>query len=123
MDLSFLKDWRPQDVKFVVVENGGTNIEHQENHYDGTKAGGVDAAADTPLVAELLPVFMNVRSEVTAFISSIDGLKPTGVTEKVNELVKDGKISRANRKGVLHGILNRYGLYRPCVETWNKQVN
>lgn len=33
MNMEFMKDWRPSSVKLVVVEDGGTNIEHQENHY------------------------------------------------------------------------------------------
>lgn len=37
MNLDFLKEWRPATVKLTVVESGATNVEHQENYYDGRK--------------------------------------------------------------------------------------
>lgn len=82
-----------------------------------------DSSADTPVVRDLLPLFQGNRAEVMAFLSCIDGAKPTAVTEKVNELVAAGKILRANRKHEMWAVLNRHGLYKPSEPNWCAQVN
>lgn len=122
-----------------VIENGGTKtVEYKIEHVDNFFADGIGAKEgateedqeelatgkeENPIIEELLPIFFNVREEVEAFIRAVDGQKPTYITEKVNDLLKKEKISRAGSKGDLWAILHEYKFYKPEKSTWNKQVN
>ena len=92
---------------------------------DGEKAAG-DAEPLRPaggIEEELRPIFKNNAEEAAAFVSRIDGAKPTAVTEEVNSLLRAGKVTRAGSKRDLWRILHAAGYYRPSESNWNAQVN
>ena len=70
-----------------------------------------------------MPLFKNDQKEVEAFLHKIDGAKPTMITEEVNRLLKQEKITRAGCKGQMWEILHQYKIYMPSVKNWNAQVN
>ena len=120
------------DRMFDIHDNQSVQIyangmDGAANGMDGTTGGKASESTDSelsnPIIAELMPIFMNRADEALAFIRAIDGAKPTLVTEHVNLLLRQGKVTRAGCKGDLWGILNRFGLYRPGVKNWNMQVN
>ena len=59
--------------------------------------------------------------EAEAFLSRIDGAKPTAVTEEVNRLLRAGMVTRSGCKGDLWQVLHQGGYYKPCQSNWNKQ--
>lgn len=77
----------------------------------------------SPLVEELLPIFLGVEAEAQAFLQAIDGAKPTFITQHVNDLLRQQKVLRAGCRRPLWTILNRYHLYTPSESNWNQQVN
>lgn len=116
------------DRMFDIHDNQSVQI--YANGMDGAAGGKTsvstdctDDAPDSQIIAELMPIFMNRADEARAFLQAIDGAKPTLVTEHVNLLLRQGKVTRAGCKGDLWGILNRFGLYKPNVRNWNMQVN
>ena len=99
-----------QNCTFTMPANQTAN-QDMENE----EADGIDR--------ELLPIFKNSINEVKAFKRKIDGAKPTAVTQEVNRLLKEEKITKAGCKGDLWEVLHNYKLYKPSKSNWNQQVN
>lgn len=97
----------PPIVKEVVKESG-----HPVNKPDWED-----------VINSLLPIFKNNRDEVVAFLNTADGQKSTAITEMVNDLLRESKITKSGCKRDLWTILHDIGFYRPGESTWNKQVN
>ncbi len=87
------------------------------------KTGGEVGSAPTDTVGRLTPIFKGNVREAEAFLSRIDGAKPTAVTEEVNRLLRAGMVTRSGCKGDLWQVLHQGGYYRPSQSNWNKQVN
>lgn len=73
-------------------------------------------------VEKLKPIFFGIEQEAREFLIAIQGMKPIQVTEQVNRLVTDGKISELSRKRVLYSILHDANLYEPSEQNWCSQV-
>lgn len=74
------------------------------------------------IVAELKPIFYGDVEEINTFLQDIQYMKPTQITERVNQLVKQDIISGLSRKRNLWSVLHRYELYLPSETNWNLQV-
>ena len=75
------------------------------------------------LVAALKPIFYGNEQEVRDFLAAIQGVKPKQITDKVNQLVRDRKISKMSCRRDLWKPLHDFGLYKPTESNWNQQVN
>lgn len=73
-------------------------------------------------VEKLKPLFFGIEQEARAFLIAIQGMKPIQITEQVNRLVTDGKLSELSRKRVLYSILHDANLYEPSEQNWCSQV-
>ena len=76
----------------------------------------------TALIEKLKPVFFGNEQEARGFLTSIQGMKPVLITERVNQLVADGKISELSRKRTLYVILHEANYYAPSEQNWCSQV-
>lgn len=100
--------------------------DHAEVSYN--KNGGSRQAQPTmdeqqaATVEKLKPIFFGIEQEAREFLIAIQGMKPIQVTEQVNRLVTDGKISELSRKRVLYSILHDANLYEPSEQNWCSQV-
>lgn len=74
------------------------------------------------IVVKLKNVFYGIETEANNFLLSIQGMKPTQITNKVNQLVADKKISEFSKKHELWSVLHEYGYYKPTESNWNQQV-
>jgi len=75
------------------------------------------------ITKELMPIFKNSIENTKAFLKRIDGARPTFVTNEVNQLLKEGKITKAGCKREMWKVLSHYKLYNPSESNWNQQVN
>lgn len=73
-------------------------------------------------VEKLKPLFFGIEQEARAFLIAIQGMKPIQITEQVNRLVTDGKLSELSRKRTLYSILHEANLYEPSEQNWCSQV-
>lgn len=73
-------------------------------------------------VEKLKPIFFGIEEEARSFLMGIQGAKPTLVTERVNQLVMEKKISEISRKRDLYVILHEAKLYEPSEQNWCNQV-
>ena len=73
-------------------------------------------------IEKLKPIFFGIEQEARAFLVAIQGMKSIQVTELVNRLVTDGKISELSRKRALYSILHEANLYEPSEQNWCSQV-
>ena len=83
------------------------------------------AAADDEqrqIVEKLKPIFFGIEDEARAFLTSIQGMKPTQVTEFVNQAVKEGKLSKLSCHRDLWKVLYDCGIYDKTESNWNSQV-
>lgn len=80
-------------------------------------------AEDNELVKLLMPIFFNNRTVVMAFLDDVDGAKPVLITETVNKLLSEKKISRAGCKKELWEKLHDAGLYKAGFSNWCARVN
>lgn len=74
------------------------------------------------IVAKLKNIFYGMEAEANNFLLCIQGMKPTQITNKVNQLVAAKKISEYSKKHDLWSVLHEYGYYNPTESNWNQQV-
>lgn len=74
------------------------------------------------IVSQLKPMFFGDDEEARRFLASIQGMKPVQVTDLVNRLVGERKISDLSRKRDLWKVLHGCGIYAPSESNWNSQV-
>ena len=74
------------------------------------------------IVAKLRPIFFGDDQEANGFLMDIQDMKPKQITDRVNQLVDDRKISEMSRKRDLWMVLHNYGFYEKSESNWNSQV-
>ena len=74
------------------------------------------------VVKKLKPMFYGQIEDAKAFLMSIQGMKPTQITDKVNQLVSDSKISDMSKHRDLWKVLHDCGIYDKSESNWNQQV-
>lgn len=140
MNLEFMKEWRPDSFKLVVVEEGATNIEHQEITVQNggvLKFGGEEksheAGDDVSLVEDdvtecdttekaLLSVFMGDRQEMEKYLKAINGATDVQVANITKEFIDRRKISEVSKNKTLYDILKARGLYSRSYDNWRKMI-
>ena len=74
------------------------------------------------VVEKLKPMFYGQLEDAKAFLVSIQGMKPTQITDKVNQLVSEKKISDMSKHRDLWKVLHDSGIYDKSESNWNQQV-
>ena len=74
------------------------------------------------VVEKLKPMFYGQIEDAKAFLVSIQGMKPTQITDKVNQLVSEKKISDLSKHRDLWKVLHDCGIYDKSESNWNQQV-
>ena len=74
------------------------------------------------VVEKLKPMFYGQIEDAKAFLVSIQGMKPTQITDKVNQLVSEKKISDMSKHRDLWKVLHDCGIYDKSESNWNQQV-
>lgn len=74
------------------------------------------------VVEKLKPMFYGQIEDAKAFLVSIQGMKPTQITDKVKQLVSDKKISDMSMHRDLWKVLHDCGIYDKSESNWNQQV-
>ncbi len=77
---------------------------------------------DEEVINQLKPMFYGSEEEAKAFLVSIQGMKATQITEKVNQLVSEKKISDMSKHRDLWKVLHDCGVYERSESNWNMQV-
>ena len=77
---------------------------------------------DEEIVNQLKPMFFGSEEEAKAFLVSIQGMKATQITDKVNQLVSEKKISDMSKRRDLWKVLHDCGIYERSESNWNMQV-
>ena len=91
-------------------------IEKLESELEGM------VASQNDIVTQLKPLFFGDEQEANDFFLNIQGMKPKQITDKVNQLVREKRISEISRKRDLWMLLHKYGLYEKSESNWNSQV-
>ena len=74
------------------------------------------------IINQLKPMFFGSEEEAKAFLVSIQGMKATQITDKVNQLVSEKKISDMSQHRNLWKVLHDCGIYERSESNWNMQV-
>ena len=74
------------------------------------------------VVEKLKPMFYGQLEDAKAFLVSIQGMKPTQITDKVNQLVSEKKISDMSKHRDLWKVLHDCGIYDKSESNWKQQV-
>lgn len=74
------------------------------------------------MVEKLKPMFYGQVEDAKTFLVSIQGMKPTQITDKVNQLVREKKISDMSKHRDLWKVLHDCGIYDKSESNWNMQV-
>lgn len=118
------------------LHEGATYIEHQENHFhdhsqqvwnDTSKELNQAPDSEEPAsvslaVSDLLPFFYNDQAETEKFVGKISGARPTIITDLVNALLREGKISGVSCQKPMWEVMNRHNLYDKAYVTWAHQI-
>lgn len=101
----------------------GDHAEVSYNKYcSGQQARATLDDEQQATIDKLKPIFFGIEQEAREFLVAIQGMKPIQITEQVNRLVTDGKISELSRKRILYSILHEANLYEPSEQNWCSQV-
>ena len=108
-------------IKLKIQTIGMLSIEWLEQHASDNRSleTGEQPSA---IVERLKPIFYGSEQEARDFLKSIQGMKPTQVTDKVNQLVNEKKISELSRHRDLWKVLHDFDLYKRTEANWNMQV-
>ena len=74
------------------------------------------------LISKLKPIFYNNEKEVRTFLADIQGMKPKQITDKVNQLLKEQKLSDMSKHRYLWEVLHEANIYDKTESNWNQQV-
>ncbi len=74
------------------------------------------------IISQLKPIFFGIEEDARNFLARIQGMKPTQITELVNQLVKEKKLSDQSCHRPLWKVLHEAGIYAPSESNWNMQV-
>lgn len=77
---------------------------------------------DKEVINQLKPIFFGSEEEAKDFLVSIQGMKPTQITNRVNQLVGEKKVSELSKHRDLWKVLNDCGIYEKSESNWNMQV-
>ena len=77
---------------------------------------------DEEITNLLKPMFFGSEEEAKTFLVSIQGMKATQITDMVNQLVADKKISDLSKHRDLWKVLHDCGIYERSESNWNMQV-
>lgn len=80
------------------------------------------ALTDAEVLDKLLPLFYSNRAIAQQFLESIHNAKGPQITELVNNLVKERKLSSLSCHRDLWKILYDHGLYHATESNWNRQI-
>lgn len=96
--------------------------DHAQAVYNGSTKAAAPDARQQEVIEQLKPIFFGVEEEARAFLTSIQGMKGTQITAKVNQLVVEKKISDMSQHRELWKVLSDYGFYDKSESNWNQQV-
>lgn len=74
------------------------------------------------IINKLTPLFFGIEKDAKDFLARIHGMKPTQITQLVNRLVTEKKISELSCHRPLWKVLHDAGIYTPSESNWNMQV-
>lgn len=108
-------------IKLKIQTIGMLSIEWLEQHASDNRSleTGEQPSA---IVERLKPIFYGSEQEARDFLKSIQGMKPTQITDKVNQLVNEKKISELSKHRDLWKVLHDFDLYKRTEANWNMQV-
>lgn len=105
------------DIRGCVFAMPGANVRQQAVQPQESGAEGEQGIVD-----ELKPMFFGIEENARRFIESVQGAKPTQITDLVNQWVRERKISDLSRKSDLWRVLHDCGIYTKSKSNWNMQV-
>lgn len=74
------------------------------------------------IVSQLKPIFFGIEEDAKEFLARIKGMKPKQITDLVNQLVANHKISKLSCHRDLWTILHNHKIYTATESNWNMQV-
>ena len=108
-------------VKLKIQTIGMLSMEWLEQQANGGQSLNTDEP-QSAIVDRLKPIFYGSEEEARAFLKSIQGMKPKQITDKVNQLVGEKKISELSKHRDLWKVLHDCGIYDKTESNWNMQV-
>lgn len=116
--------WEIADLslpKLKMQAVGMLMIEWLEQHANDGQSTETEEKSSV-IIERLKPIFYSSEQEARAFLESIQGMKPTQITDRVNQLVSEKKISELSSHRDLWTVLHDFGLYKRTEANWNMQV-
>ncbi len=86
------------------------------------QAAAVRDEQQQDVAEKLKPIFFGEVDDARDFLVSIQGMKSTQITAKVNQLVRENKISELSKRRDLWKVLHDCGIYEKSESNWNQQV-
>jgi hypothetical protein len=121
------------EMGFNIKNNYGPNIEvneggmlnlyqSQNGRWNTPKADDAEIVEEDILISQLKPMFFGAEEEVRSFLLEIKGMKPKQITARVNQLVRENKLSEISCHRDLWQVLHNCGIYTPTESNWNQQI-
>jgi hypothetical protein len=121
------------EMGFNIKNNYGPNIEvneggmlnlyqSQNGRWNTQKADDAEIVEEDILSNQLRPMFFGSEEETRSFLLEIKGMKPKQITARVNQLVRENKLSEISCHRDLWQVLHNCGIYTPTESNWNQQI-
>lgn len=107
--------------KLKIQTIGLLSMEWLEQHASDNRSLETEEQSSA-IVDRLKPIFYGSEQEARSFLESIQGMRPIQITDKVNQLVDEKKISVLSCHRELWKVLHDFDLYKRTEANWNMQV-
>ena len=77
---------------------------------------------EVDIVEKLKPMFFSDENNAISVLRNIQGMKPTQITDLVNKLVEERKLSDLSCHRDLYTVLHDCGIYDRSESNWNQQI-
>jgi hypothetical protein len=109
-----------EDIKRLKEE--GMSAEEIQNVDEKNEEEIVLSPDEEALLTKLSPIFYGSVDNAKLFISSIQDMKGKQITDMVNQLIAEKKLSKLSCHRGLYTVLHDAGIYDKSESNWNMQV-
>ena len=107
-----IKRLKEEEMRAKGIQNVDKKMEEEK----------VLSAEEDAIVMQLLPMFYGNEDNAKEFIGSIQGMKGKQITDMVNMLITEKKLSELSCHRDLYKVLHNAGIYDKSESNWNMQV-
>ena len=110
------------DKWLQLIQQDMEKVKPEEQEAATSESVETEKGDDDTLLVQLLPMFYGSEENTLLFLNSIQGMKGKQITDIVNKLIVEKKLSELSCHRELYTVLHNAGIYDKSESNWNMQV-